>query len=447
MGYRIHQQIVLLGLTLLFLTACSGILEVGIEYTAAPEQSVASTLVMLTTETARLATQVVTPTPTPVTTPTDTSRPTLAPTTTPTDTPQPTPRPSDTPQPTPVPAPAPTDAPQVVSFHATPSPADPRGTITLDWDVRGASSVTIQWIDKQMGSVVRSHLPLAGNLSVALSSVGFFDGNQVQFSLSVHGAGGRPMVDEKGYAIFETILVPLETDMTIVSFTASPDPVKRGGTVTLSWNVPHANSVDIARLSLHGIFLPLDVPNPPVSGSIEHPVPEEYVTSITYYLSATDVNGVMHSAYTQVSIVCRYDEHLAAECPLTQDHVWAAHEPFEHGHMVWRDDTREIYVLYDDGSYETYEDTWREGEVIDVEETPPQEFVTPTRGFGKLWENQRNVRDRLGWATAAESGYTMWVETTREHFGHYPRTDVYFRLPDSHVVHLRGSPAEWEMLP
>jgi hypothetical protein len=403
--------------------------------------------VVLNTETARLATQVVTPTPTPVTMPTDTSRPTLAPTTTPTDTPQPAPTPSDTPRPTPVPAPAPTDAPQVVSFHATPSPADPRGTITLDWDVRGASSVTIQWIDKQMSSVVRSRLPLAGNLSVALSSVGFFEGNQVQFSLSAHDAGGRSMVDEKGYATFETILVPLETDMTIVSFTASPDPVERGGTVTLSWNAPHANSVDIARLSPDGIFLPLDAPNPPASGSIEHPVPEEYVSSITYYLGATDVNGVMYSAYTQVSIVCPYDEHLAAECPLTQDHVWAAHEPFEHGHMVWRDDTHEIYVLYDDGSYETHEDTWREGEAIDVEELPPQELVTPTRGFGKLWANQRNVRDRLGWATAAESGYTMWVETAREPFGHYPRTDVYFRLPDGHVVHLRESSVEWELLP
>jgi hypothetical protein len=255
------------------------------------------------------------------------------------------------------------------------------------------------------------------------------------------------VVDETGYAVFETILVPLETDMAIVSFTANPDPVERGGTVTLSWNVPHANSVKVARLSPDGIFVPLEAPSLPASGSIKDPASEEYVTSITYYLSATDVNGVMHSAYTQVSIICQYDEHLAAECPLTQDHVWAAHEPFEHGHMVWRGDTHEIYVLYDDGSYETYEDTWREGETIDVEETPPQGYVTPTRGFAKLWANRRNVRDRLGWATAAESGYTMWVETIYEPFGYRPGTDVYFRLPDGHVVHLRESYTEWEMLP
>jgi hypothetical protein len=174
-------------------------------------------------------------------------------------------------------------------------------------------------------------------------------------------------------------------------------------------------------------------------------LPDEYVTAITYYLGASDANGVILGTYVTVGIICPYDEHIAGECPLTQDYVPAAYEPFEGGHTVWRGDTREIYVLYDDGSYETYQDTWNEGEPINIEETPPQGLLPPVRGFGKLWTSQPSVRDRLGWATAEEIGYTMLIETVR--VGRHGLTGIYFRLPDNRVVYLHEFPVTWEMLP
>ena len=353
------------------------------------------------------------------------------------------PPPTATPQPTSVPG----GPPQILSFTAGPSPADPTGTITLSWNVRGASSVAVQWTDKNLDDVTHSQLPRSGSLSVALSGVKFSGGNQARFTVLANDANDQLMVNENNQAIAESLSVPLRTDMKIASFTASPDPVERGGTVTLSWDVRNPSHVSITRLSPAGIFLleNVEAANIAASGSMALSLPDEYVTAVTYYLGASDANGVILGTYATVGIICPYDEYIASECPLTQDYVPAAYEPFDNGHMVWRGDTREIYVLYDDGSYETYQDTWNEGEPISIEETPPQGLLPPVRGFGKLWTDQPAVRDRLGWATTEEIGYTMLIETVR--VGRHGLTGIYFRLPDNRVVYLYEFPATWEMLP
>lgn len=232
-----------------------------------------------------------------------------------------------------------------------------------------------------------------------------------------------------------------------LSFTASPDPVKRGGTVTLSWDAPGATSVGITRLSPEGdIFIETEAFNLPPSGSIVLQVPEDYTESVKYYLGAHDANGVLHRSYVTVSIICRYDNHIAPRCPLTQDYVWAAYEPFETGRMVWRSDTREIYVLYADGNYETFEDTWLEGDPAVDLGTPPPGLHAPVRGFGDLYAHEPRVRQGLGWATAPEAGYTMGVETIRGGSGRYPATSVYFTLPDNHVVNLYPFTSTWELI-
>jgi hypothetical protein len=163
-----------------------------------------------------------------------------------------------------------------------------------------------------------------------------------------------------------------------------------------------------------------------------------------YYLGARDGSGVVRGAYLSVGIKCPYEEHLAPECPLTQDYVWTACEPLEDGHMVWRSDTREIHVLYHGGDTGTYPDTRQDGESIEIEGTPPG-LQAPVRGFGWLWASQPGVRERLGWATAAEGGYTVWIETTREKAGRYPATGIYLELPDDRAVRLGGS-SQWETL-
>jgi hypothetical protein len=335
---------------------------------------------------------------------------------------------------------------EILSFSASPSPVDPAGSVTLAWQVRGASSVTVQWSDKNMENVVRAGLRTSGTLSVPVSAVDFMDGDKVQFGLSALDAEGQFLHDPQGHALARQISVPLLTDMRILTASASPDPVQRGGIVTLRWEVANAASVGITRLSPEGIFLSSEATNLPASGTIELQVPEDYTAAVTYYLGARDANDVLVSRYLAVDIICPYVMYYAPICPLTSDAVAAAYQPFERGHMLWWGDIGQILVLYDTGNYEIYDDTWFEGEANPNIGTPPAGTVAPVRGFGKLWANNPEVRDGLGWGLAAETGYTALIESARSSIGRYPATDIYFRLPDDRVVRLSGWAENWTIV-
>lgn len=326
----------------------------------------------------------------------------------------------------------------------------PEGQIMLDLGVEGKGTVTSTMGDSPtctappaMASMTPTQVPVA---SVPSTPGPVFMPTPVTtaFAAQVARVAAPTITSQPSSRPTPMLDKPPQT----LSFTASPDPMDRGGTVTLTWNAPRATSVGITRLSPEGdIFLETEALHLPASGSITLPVPEEYTESVKYYLGSRGVKGVLHRAYVTVGIICRYDEYVAPRCPLTQDTIWAAYEPFEHGHMVWRSDTREIYVLYADGSFEIYQDTWLEGDPVDISVTPAPGLHAPVRGFGNLYARHAPVRERLGWATAPEAGYTMWVETIRGGSGRYPATSAYFTLPDNRVVNLYPFTSTWEIIP
>lgn len=104
-------------------------------------------------------------------------------------------------------------------------------------------------------------------------------------------------------------------------------------------------------------------------------------------------------------------------CPLVyppfdkEQTVQTAVQPFEHGAMLWISRTtyvqeKLIYVLFDDSTFQQFDDTWREGQPVSGGDTPPRGLYEPMRGFGKVWREGTGarVRERLGWATALEKG-------------------------------------------
>jgi hypothetical protein len=115
--------------------------------------------------------------------------------------------------------------------------------------------------------------------------------------------------------------------------------------------------------------------------------------------------------------------------------------------MVWRSDTLQIHVLHADGSCETYEDSWHEGDPVEIPGSPSPGLYAPVRGFGNLYASRPDLRERLGWATAPEEGYTMRVETIPGGSGRYPATSVYFTLPNSDKVNLYPFASTWEIIP
>ncbi len=87
--------------------------------------------------------------------------------------------------------------------------------------------------------------------------------------------------------------------------------------------------------------------------------------------------------------------------------VYSAEEYFQGGYMFWRQDINYIYVLYNNGTWQGFPDTWTPAEPEwDPSIVPPWGYYQPKRGFGKVWRNNPAVRSGLGWATTEERGFT-----------------------------------------
>jgi hypothetical protein len=93
-------------------------------------------------------------------------------------------------------------------------------------------------------------------------------------------------------------------------------------------------------------------------------------------------------------------------CPVELElNTESAEETFIGGYMFWRGDLRLVYALYNDGTWQSFVDTWLDGDLEwDTTIVPPAGYYQPKRGFGKVWREQPGVRDKLSWATTEERG-------------------------------------------
>ena len=74
----------------------------------------------------------------------------------------------------------------------------------------------------------------------------------------------------------------------------------------------------------------------------------------------------------------------------------AALQTFERGTLVWRGDIHQIYVLYSDHTWAVFEDTFKEGQAeSDPSLLAPRGRLQPILGFGKVWREHPEVREKL----------------------------------------------------
>lgn len=131
-------------------------------------------------------------------------------------------------------------------------------------------------------------------------------------------------------------------------------------------------------------------------------------------------------------------------CPLTAAMpIDSASQPFDGGTMLWASmPTRSIYVLYNNGTYQRYDDTWVEKVDPDsTGETAPAGKFAPIRGFGKVWHNNPPVKNGLGWATATEAGTPGQIQ-------HFVNGDMLFvaTLGKTYIL-ISGSTSIWRIDP
>lgn len=108
------------------------------------------------------------------------------------------------------------------------------------------------------------------------------------------------------------------------------------------------------------------------------------------------------------------DNHGCPDSLVVSD---AVEQHFENGFMIWVKEQGCIYVLHNDSSnddfrYRSIIDEWQEGDPDhDPSLTPPPDLYQPGRGFGLVWRENADVRERLGWAVDQESGFRTRVQS------------------------------------
>ncbi len=115
------------------------------------------------------------------------------------------------------------------------------------------------------------------------------------------------------------------------------------------------------------------------------------------------------------AFVCEVEVHGKLEhlwdydsygCPKAEGGIlWSSWQPFQTGHMIWRENDDAVFVFVNGSSWDRYDDDWDDQTYTSVRGTPPTGFQAPVRGFGYLWENSDDIYGDLGWATAEERGF------------------------------------------
>ncbi len=110
-------------------------------------------------------------------------------------------------------------------------------------------------------------------------------------------------------------------------------------------------------------------------------------------------------------------------CPATAaEQRMLAQQPFEQGTMIWDSGPRRIYVLLAPGTWQSFDDTWVDGQDPAYDPALPPPPQQPQRGFGKVWREQlggpqaatgwalENERAVDGWVQAFEHGLLVWTD-------------------------------------
>ncbi len=123
-------------------------------------------------------------------------------------------------------------------------------------------------------------------------------------------------------------------------------------------------------------------------------------------------------------------------------------ERFEGGLMIWIEATRDIYVFFTDldtPRWMRVPDTFQEGEQerddnLDV----PAGRLQPVRGFGKVWRDNPQIRERLGWALGPEVAYDGMIQISGQA---EENQTIYIRSIEGGILELQPEGSEWRVVP
>ncbi len=249
------------------------------------------------------------------------------------------------------------------------------------------------------------------------------------------------------YTLTPTTQAILPGTLQIEYFTTSATSVAPGDKLTLFWSVRGVTKAIIYRLDAKGKREQLW--NVSRAGSLEVETRTSDRDTAQFLLYVGD--DTTHLEQT-LSIPLKCGESWFFEPPPTScpsSPVLASAEvqqTFQRGLMIWVQAQSRVYVLYNDGqkpAWDYFPDEFKDGQPDrDPALVPPQGLLQPIRGFGLVWRTRSRVRDRLGWATAAEAPFDGSLQGDATVDGGV----MYIRAKDSNILQLSDNGASWKLI-
>ena len=199
---------------------------------------------------------------------------------------------------------------------------------------------------------------------------------------------------------------PESMSAVIERFAASSDTLNNSDPVTFSWSAAGSSAYFYA-CPVENCVRPSNAQPVPVSGAVTL-AGFQAAGTYRYRLDVEGAGGpITQDVHVQVTCAQNWIGGVGASPLCPQDPartVYAVWQPFQHGVMIWFSDTKQIYVMSEDGAVTAYVDQYVDGQP-DPGEKAPDGLLTPVRGFGLLWEALGGADSPLGWAQATEVGY------------------------------------------
>jgi LysM repeat protein len=148
-----------------------------------------------------------------------------------------------------------------------------------------------------------------------------------------------------------------------------------------------------------------------------------------------------------------------APCPNPVVPLTATGEDFEGGRVLvyaampgYVDQRNTIYVIYNDGTWQSFVDTWTPGQPeYDPGIIPPQDRYQPARSIGKLWRENAAVHAALGWAYGPEAAFNGRFQEPTGYAGIWYNRNPYFYLDHGkwglvlRLYTVSSGPNNWEV--
>jgi hypothetical protein len=235
-------------------------------------------------------------------------------------------------------------------------------------------------------------------------------------------------------------------------FRTNVEEADRGDTIVLQWESMGATKAVLWRIPSSGLW-PQSGWKVDTTGVYTYEIGSDEHNWIDFTLYVLDELEHYANASLRVNLRCSISWFF----PFTEGHVCptepvisdAAEQHFEHGTMIWiREPWAErvdgegwIFVLYDDrNEWSVCQDCWDEDEPDrDPTLIPPAGLYQPIRGFGFLWRQNHEIRERLGWAVDQEAGFS----TILQHTTRFKYDSIYLRALDGNVWHLGAERSSW----